>query len=124
MNPRIAVVADVASRVALEEILSSCSLSPMVIAGDWPGLDKIPDLEPDLVIVDERSGSDGLGTVLHQLRLSYRGPLIVLGSERRQTVEYLEAGADYYLCHTLSSKYLLTHVMRLLRPGHDEGSIG
>ena len=116
MHPKIMAASNcVASRAALEQILADSPLAPLIIAADWQGLEAVAEIEPDVVIVDGRSSSSRtFEEHLRQLRRHYQGPLIVLGNDKTRTAEYLEAGADYYLCRPLTGGYLLAHITRLL----------
>jgi two-component system response regulator CpxR len=82
----------------------------------WPGLNKVRDEHPDLILIEEELALvDGLD-VLAALRHSTTVPIIVTGSGDEETVvSILLQGADAYLPSTVSSDILLARINALLR---------
>ncbi len=80
-------------------------------------IDRINEMEPDLVILDiQLPGLDGL-SVCREVRSTYNGPIIMLTASGEDTdkVVGLEVGADNYLPKPVNPRVLLAHIRAALR---------
>ena len=120
MKPQVVLVSDdKPTRQRLERGLSQSPLGPSVVALDWQQLQKAPDLQPDLMILDRQSHQGNVLEALYLLRQRCVGPILVLGNgDTKNTLEMvaiLEAGADFYLSPPFSHQVLLARIGVLLR---------
>jgi two-component system response regulator RstA len=80
-------------------------------------IEKVLDLQPDLVILDLMlAGDDGL-SVCRQLRPLYKGSIIMLTAriDELDQVLGLEMGADDYICKPVQPRLLLARMKAALR---------
>ncbi len=82
----------------------------------WPGLDRLREEGPDLLIIGEDS-IDARGVeILPALRQITTASIIVTGNgEEEGVISALIHGADVYLSRTASEEMLLAHVGALMR---------
>jgi len=87
------------------------------VADGTTAVDRIRDLQPDLVILDWMlPGEDGL-SVCRRAREHYRGPILMLTARNDEIDEIvaLEVGVDDYLAKPVRPRLLLARVTALLR---------
>jgi two-component system KDP operon response regulator KdpE len=104
-------------RRALEITLRSGNYNISAAATAQEGLIRAANHPPDLVLLDiGLPDKDGL-TVLHELRLWYTGPIIILSVQNREDiiVKALDNGANDYLTKPFRTGELLARIRSALR---------
>ncbi|MCH8897366.1 MAG: response regulator transcription factor [Chloroflexi bacterium] len=82
----------------------------------WPGLDRLQEEGPDLLIIGEDSIVANGVEILPALRRITTASIIVTGNgEEEGIITALIHGADAYLSHSASDEMLLAHVGALMR---------
>lgn len=105
--------------VLLQEYLQRAGYRTCVIEDGTEALSEIPQLDPDLVILDLMlPGTDGM-TICRELRKTSAVPIIMTTAkvEEIDRLLGLEIGADDYICKPYSPREVVARVKAVLRRG-------
>lgn len=119
-SPLVLVVEDDAQLgTLLQEFLSAEGLRVEIETRGDRAVNRIRDLQPDLVVLDiGLPGLDGLD-VLRRSRAAYGGRVLILTARRTDAdqIEGLELGADDYVTKPVDPRVLRARILALLRRG-------
>ncbi len=126
-TPRILVVEDDARLAELvREYLEGAGYEARVETRGDRAVTRIPEEQPDLVVLDLMlPGLDGL-EVLRRVRGRYHGSVLILTARGEEIDEVvgLELGADDYMAKPVRPRLLLARVGNLLRRHRERGERG
>lgn len=115
---RVLIVGASVSREGLPSVLERSGFEVITASSSSEGLRKLEEAFPNLVIIEDGSPQLGGLKACSQIRELVDIPLILIGSEseKRAYPQAVEAGADFYMSHPVSSLELVARAKALLRP--------